>query len=379
MIPNEKFLENLTDWQLECLAAYDSGRYRFFILEWARRHRKTTLLINILIRECVEIPNTVAIYLAPYLAQAREIVWDDPNMLFSYLPDQDECGWAKNESKLTIKFQSGSILRVCGADELDRRRGVDCSVLGIDEWSAMKERMWTEIFMPIMAGKGRKRKTLFLYTPKGANHATAMFDWAACINEQGQVLPIRGVAKKLKPGWWASRVINDATDFLDAEFLNLARERWPKATRDQEINCARITDEEMVLITSRMIDDLKGYNIHPTKTRHIISCDPSLGGDACPIQYIRNGMVKDKLVLHERKPMIITGHIIAMMTKHKCEDAIVDATGITVGKAIVDRMKEQGKTRVYGFESAGQAQDPKRFYNRRAEIAWYVSEQIDAH
>lgn len=383
MIPNERFTDNLQPWQLEALEAFDSGLVDFMILEWARRHRKSTTILNILLRCCAEYPNSIYTHIFPFYQEARKTIWDDPKMLNSYLPDKSEMGWKKNESKMHVRYDNGSLYRLVGADKPDSLRGQDADGVGFDEWSLIFEKAWTEIFMPIIAGKQegnrRRRFALFGYTPKGVNHAPRMFDWAAYISEQGQTLPTEGAAAKCRKKWFASRVINDKTDFLDPEFLKMARELWPKAVRDQELNCARVTDEQMVLITSRMIEDLKGYHIHPTKTRHIISCDPSLGGDACPIQYIRNGQVKDKLVLHERNPMIITGHIIAMGTKHKCEDYIVDSTGITVGKAIVARMKEQGHTRVYGFESAGKAQDEKRFFNRRVEIAFYVSEQIDAH
>ncbi len=373
-------------WQFEALEAFDSGKVDFMVLEWARRHWKSTTILNILLRCCVEYPNSIYTHVFPFYHEARETIWEDPKMLDSYLPDKKtEMFWKKNETKLHVRFANGSLYRLRGADKFDTLRGPDCDGVGFDEWSMIREKAWTTIFMPIIAGKQhdktkkRGRFALFGYTPKGINHATRMFDWAAYMSERGQTLPTEGAAAKCRPRWFASRVINDRTNFLDPEFLKMAEGMWPKAVRDQEINCARITDEEMVLITSRMIEDLKGYHIHPTKTRHIISCDPSLGGDACPIHYIRNGRIEDKLILHERNPMIITGHIIAMGTKHKCEDYIVDATGITVGKAIVARMKEQGHTRVYGFESAGKAQDDKRFYNRRAEIAWYVAEQIDAH
>ena len=100
-----------------------------------------------------------------------------------------------------------------------------------------------------------------------------MFDWAACIGEQGQTLPDFGRAKKCKPNWFASRVINDRSNFLDGTFLKMAEETWPKAVRDQEINCARVTDEERVLITSAMIEELKQYELHHTKTRQILGKD----------------------------------------------------------------------------------------------------------
>ena len=384
-IPNERFTDSITPWQIEALSAFDSGLADFLILEWARRHWKSTTILNILLRCCAEYPNSIYTHVFPYYHEARETVWEDPKMLDSYLPDKAEIGWKKNISKLHVRFANGSLYRLRGADKFDTLRGPDCDGVGFDELSMNREQAWTQIFMPIIAGKQhdkvnrRRRFALFGYTPKGINHVTRMFDWASYQSEQGQTLPDGGRAEKCKDRWFASRVINDRTNFLDPEFLKMAEEIWPKAVRDQEINCARVTDEERVLITSAMIEELKGYHIHPTKTRQLISCDPSLGGDACPIQYIKNGELKKELILHERKPMIITGEIIAMMTRYKCEDAIVDATGITIGKAIIARMKEQGHTRVHGFESAGKATDEKRLVNRKTEAWMYVCEQIQSH
>jgi hypothetical protein len=381
MIPNKRFLDNLTFWQIESLRAFDSGLIDFMILEWARRHWKTTTILNILLRCCCEYPNSIYTHVFPFYREARETVWEDPNMLDSFLPDKKELGWNKNEAKLHVKFENGSIYRLVGADNFETMRGPDCHGVGFDEWSLIKEQAWTTIFMPVIAGKQhgpnvrRNRFALFGYTPKGVNHATRMFDWAACLDEPGQTLPESGKAGKCRDKWFASRVINDRTNFLNREFLDMAEALWPRAVRDQETNCARITEEERVLITSAMIEELKNYRIIYPKTRHIVSCDPSLGGDACPIQYIKNYRIEDELILHERNPMIITGHIIAMGIKHECEDFIVDATGITIGKAIAARMREQGHTKVYEFESAGKANDEKRFVNQKAE-AWFEGAKL---
>jgi hypothetical protein len=368
-------------WRAEFVDAWDNKPgLRFFMLEWARRHRKTSDALAMLVRDCMTHGQWVSLAVAPYLVQAREIVWDDPKMLFTILPKREHCAWEKNESKLMITFPNGSILRLEGGDKLEGRRGIDCNDLLLTEFSYTKADLWTKIFMPIMAGESDiPRRVIFDYTPCGQNHATDLFDWACYQEEPGQVLPTCGVADKLRPGWWVSRVTNDTTHFLSQEFLDQARDRWPTAIYDQEINCARVTDEEMTLITSAMVDALKTYHAFPVEDRHIISCDPSLGGDLCPILYIKNGKVEDERLLRERNSMIITGEIIAMGTKHHCENYVVDSTGISVGKAIVDRMYEQDHKHVYGFESAGKASDPARFANLKAEAWFYFSEEVHKH
>lgn len=382
--PYERYYHQLHEmrWRAEFVDAWDNKpELRFFMLEWARRHRKTSDALTMLVRDCMLHDQWVSLVVAPYLVQAREIVWDDPKMLFTILPEREHCAWEKNESKLMITFPNGSILRLEGGDKLEGRRGIDCNDLLLTEFSYTKPDLWTKIFMPIMAGESDiPRRVIFDYTPCGENHATDLFDWACCQQEPGQTLPTSGVASKLRTGWWASRVINDTTHFLSQDFLDQARERWPRAVYDQEINCARVTDEQTTLITSAMIDALKQFNVLPIEHKHIISCDPSLGGDLCPILYIKDGKTEDERLLRERNSMIITGEIIAMGTKHNCRHFIVDSTGISVGKAIIDRIYEQDpKKDVYGFESAGQASQPQRFANLKAETWFYFAEEVHKH
>ena len=271
MIPNERFNDSIQPWQAGFLGAFDRGEADMFVLEWARRHWKTTTILNIFVKEACKYPGTVYDYVAPFFKQAREIVWDDPNMLESILPDKSEMGWVKSETKFHVKFSNGSLIRILGADKPDTLRGGGCQGVALDEFAQMKKEVWEEIYMPIMAGKHhgkdagnrRRRFVVFGYTPKGDNHATIEFNRAAMIAEHGDPLPTMGRARHCQEGWFASRVCNDRTNFLDETFLKMTMERWPKPLRDQELNCARITEEDMTLVTSAMINALPrqiGYN-----------------------------------------------------------------------------------------------------------------------
>ena len=97
-------------WQLEILKVFDERVARFFLLCWHRRARKTTLILNLLIRECVKNPKKVYGYIAPTYTQAKSIIWRDPNMLDKYLPK--ELVLRKNESELYAEFDNGSILAI---------------------------------------------------------------------------------------------------------------------------------------------------------------------------------------------------------------------------------------------------------------------------
>ncbi len=116
-IPNKLFLSRL-DWhEIEPLRAFDNTaeEIRFLILEWHRRAHKTTLAINLLIRECCRYPKSKYVYVAPTQVWAREVVWDDPHMLWDALPDKAEMFWKANDQKMLVKFANGSMLKIGGS------------------------------------------------------------------------------------------------------------------------------------------------------------------------------------------------------------------------------------------------------------------------
>jgi len=378
MIPNERFNSGLHEWQCDMLSAFDRRQARFIVLEWHRRARKTTLGLNLLIRECCRYPKRTYVYVAPTYTQARNIIWDDPNMLDAYLPTHDEIGWRKNEQKLHIRFANGSVLAVRGGDNPDSLRGIDAAGVVFDEWAMLKPAIWTEIFRPIIA-QDSKRWALFAYTPKGQNHATIMFDRAIRLGDPGVRLPDRGAADTCLPEWYASRLDGEFTGLLPPAELEKARSDMSPSMYDQEIRCARVTDEERVLITSAMLADLQHYERHGQESRRAIACDPSMGGDECVIYVGDTGsprFIIDQQILRERDTMKIVGHLGIMGAKHKIELYGIDTIG--VGKGIGDRLSEMGKT-VIPFCSSEASNDPTQFANLRAAAYWYTMNRVRAH
>ena len=290
--PNKEFIDGAHYHQRVLFNAFDvRGKAEViapqtFLCEWHRRCRKTTAAINLNIREAYRVPKSKYGVIAPTQVMARNIIWDDPRMLRSYLPDKREMDWKLNEQKMLVTFANGSLLKFGGADEPDSWRGTDFVGVTCDEWALMKENLWTEILRPVIGGplpddikqKQLFRWSLFLYTPKGMNHASRMFDDACCLNEGG-TLPDCGVAQKLKPNRFASRVIGEKSGIFSNEELARMKEEMPKAMYDQEINCSRVTSEEMTLITSDMIHALNNHHATTTESfrevRKIVSVDPA--------------------------------------------------------------------------------------------------------
>lgn len=378
-IPNKRFTDNIYKWQIETFAAFHSGLYRFYVLEIHRRGRKTSEILNLLIDSCIDHPKTIHAYVGPTYTQAKMIAWDDPNMLFASLPDKNEYKWEKNESALFIRFMNGSMLRILGADKPDSLRGIDAYGVGFDEDALIKENVWTEIFRPMIAQDAR-RWAAWGYTPKGVNHATRRFDYAACLDEGG-TLPINGPAKKMRPGWFALRLLASQSGIISDTELEKARQEMPKLMFDQEFECARVADEEMTLITSAMIDALKSrnwdYSLIPV-TREIIACDPSLDGDECPVKVFRNTQEIDQRILHFKDPTKIVAELLNIAVQHGIYNFIVDSIGIGSGVAygLANLSCEERPLNVQFFNSAVTENVDPRFRNKRAEAWWSVMKLV---
>jgi hypothetical protein len=260
--PVEQYVRGMHQYQGHLFGTFD---YRlrtlklrtpqFYHLEWHRRARKTTAAINLLIKEACRVPKSKYVYVAPTQVMARNIVWDDPNMLREYLPDKREMDYKLNEQKMLVTFANGSMIKFGGSDEPDSLRGIDAIGVVFDEWSLIKQQTWTEIFRPIIAGDMPPhldsydvyRWAAFLYTPKGVNHATDMFDNACCLGDGG-TMPQCGEAVKMAPNTYASRLDGELSGILSQSELNrmkeeVARGEIPQAFYDQEIKCSRVTSD----------------------------------------------------------------------------------------------------------------------------------------
>jgi len=389
-VPNKLFTDRLCQHQLEFLEAFDSGQGRFSILEWHRGSYKTTTIINLLIRECIEYPRHKYVYVGPTQVQAREIVWDDPNMLPDALPDKKDIFWKRNEQKMTITFGNGSLLKIGGADQPDSWRGIDADGGACDEWALMKHSTWTEILEPIIARKPkagcRKRFWIFIYTPKGPNHATMMFNIAACVEDEAR-LPVKGKADRFQPEWFASRLTNEESGIIAQEEIDrLLRQvemgLLPLSFYEQEYQCRRVTDEERTLITSKMLaglDEIEWdiYRDRAREIRRIVAIDPAFGGDLCSIKAFENGRELTQRGLHLKLTSEVA-HVAKVIAEEiGTKNFIVDCIGS--GKGVADDLaNDVAGYFVQYFNSSEKATGKSAKYNVFADVNLYYNKKAEA-
>ena len=101
-------------------------------------------------------------YIAPLFNQAKDAAWLYLKRLTSDIP-----GITYNESELRANLPNGAQVRLFGADNPDRLRGIYLDGVIMDEHADMKPRVWGEVVRPMLADRGGW--AAFIGTPKGHN------------------------------------------------------------------------------------------------------------------------------------------------------------------------------------------------------------------
>lgn len=143
-------------------------KQRFGCIVAHRRAGKTVASILDLIDAALrcEKPDPRFAYIAPYYAQAKDVVWGYVKRYAGAIP-----GTMINESELRVDFPNGARLRLYGADNYDRLRGIYLDGVVLDEFADQPPQAWREVIRPALAD--RQGWALFIGTPKGRN---AFFD-----------------------------------------------------------------------------------------------------------------------------------------------------------------------------------------------------------
>lgn len=137
-------------------------------------------------------PNARGAYIAPFYAQAKDVAWTYLKDFTSRIP-----GAQPNESELRVDLPTGGRIRLYGADNYDRLRGIYLDACVLDEYGDMDPRVWPEVIRPALSD--RQGSATFIGTPKGRNnfweiheHAKRSDNWCSFMlraSETGLVDP----------------------------------------------------------------------------------------------------------------------------------------------------------------------------------------------
>ena len=101
-------------------------------------------------------------YVAPFFAQAKDVAWEYLKRFTGPIP-----GAQSNESELRVDLPGGHRVRLYGADNYDRMRGLYFDGIVLDEYADMDPRAWKEVIRPALSD--RDGWAVFIGTPKGRN------------------------------------------------------------------------------------------------------------------------------------------------------------------------------------------------------------------
>jgi phage terminase large subunit len=144
-----------------------------------RRAGKTVATIADLIDGVLRCPleNARGAYVAPTYVQAKDVAWGYAKQYSARIP-----GVTFNESELRIDYPGGARIRLYGAENYDRMRGLYLDRLVLDEYADMNPAAWPEVLRPALSD--RKGSAVFIGTPKGRNafwevceHAKESGEW----------------------------------------------------------------------------------------------------------------------------------------------------------------------------------------------------------
>lgn len=189
---------------------------RWFIGVAHRRAGKTVADINELIigaTKC-QLANPRFAYVAPQLNQAKDIAWTYLKEYTSFIP-----GVKKNEGELWVELPGGARIRIYGADNPDRLRGIYLDGVVLDEFGDMDPAIWSQVIRPALSD--RKGWACFIGTPKGKNTFHKLW-----------------VEAEDNPDWTRLMLRASETRLLDDKELSDARKMMTDDEYAQEYECS---------------------------------------------------------------------------------------------------------------------------------------------
>ena len=116
-------------------------------------------------------------HLLPEASQGRKAIWDAVNphtglrRIEEAFPQQLRPTF--KESEMLVEFGNGSTWQVLGSDNYNSLVGASVAGVVFSEWSLAKPEAWSHVRPILLQNDGW---ALFLWTPRGRNHATRAFE-----------------------------------------------------------------------------------------------------------------------------------------------------------------------------------------------------------
>jgi phage terminase large subunit len=198
----------------EQFLSYHERTQRHAIIVAHRRCGKTVATINDLLMRAAQTPNGRFAYIAPFYSQAKDVAWEYvKHYAHPLLADQP------SEAELRVDLVNGARIRLYGADNPDRLRGLGFDAIVCDEFADFRSGVWSEVLRPALAD--RQGWVTFIGTPKGRNEFWQLYQLA-----------------KTSPAWFRVELKASKTAIILQEELDAAKEAMSKEQYAQEFECS---------------------------------------------------------------------------------------------------------------------------------------------
>jgi phage terminase large subunit len=153
-------------------------------------------------------------YVAPLYVQAKDVAWGYLKRFCAPIP-----GVSFNEAELRVDMPGDRRIRLYGADNYDRMRGLYLDGVVLDEYADMPPAAWGEVIRPALAD--RQGWAVFIGTPKGRNAFWEV--WERSTRE---------------PDWFGLMLRASETGLLPPGELDAARAEMTPEQFEQEFECS---------------------------------------------------------------------------------------------------------------------------------------------
>jgi hypothetical protein len=196
--------------------AFHRRRQRWACLVAHRRAGKTVACVADLIDAALRCnkPEPRFAYVAPLYVQAKDVAWAYVKKFTAAIP-----GVEFNEAELRVDLPNGARVRLYGADNYDRLRGIYLDGVILDEYADWPPAAWSQVISACLAD--RQGWAVFIGTPKGRNAFFEIWDRA-----------------ESDPDWFRLMLRASETGLLSDEELDQQRATKTPEEYEQEFECS---------------------------------------------------------------------------------------------------------------------------------------------
>ena len=329
------------------------NRKQYNCLICHRRSGKTILAMMELIHECLMTPKTRFAYVAPYLKQARSIMWDILKAKCEMIPHM-----VISESDMRVKAPNGSTIQLFGADNCEALRGLGFNGAILDEFADFDQHVFGQVIIPTLAADNG---WLFvLGTPKGIDPLTVLYR-----------------SKSQDNNWFTHTLSALDSGALSQDVLMQMKENMTPAEWELEMLCNFDAPANDALIAGEDVERAFSTNLHPFEYKQhakVIGADIARFGDDSTVIVLRQGPVIHHIItLKQADSITIAEAIIKLYVEEEADAIFLDGTGGFAG-GIADHLRNLGYecTEIH-FNS--KASTP-RYSNKRSEMWFELAAQL---